>query len=398
MEILAEQIDTKLGSKSKRLVAANTDASTALSGGVAVPGTVGGSERFNAPRETAAMSGNHRARGLLSGAELKTGCVPRNEFLDKVFNRGLAAIMFLAILPLFLTIAGLVLLCSGRPIFYSGARLGKDRQLFNILKFRSLDTKTAARVTGNKTLPRQNTTVTKIGRYLRNSRLDELPQLVNILRGDMVFFGPRPVRPEVEGIYAVSDPSHLIRFTVRPGLVGMSQAIMSHETPKAIRARFNRMCCKTEIHYGYMLGFVALVGFHVLNKARKVAFGAIMDCFNGLSDHSWLTGAFNKPRNCRVELDVDGEIVWGAVAGVSDEVLQFVSTQPVPPGRYNATVVLKKSNGRTRKGHMVFDLFVTQPCGVGQIGFASFCNYSTVSDASRHFSERYLLQSAVIPS
>ena len=339
-----------------------------------------------------------RPRGLLSGAELKTGCLPRNEFLDQLINRNLAALLLLVTSPIFLTVAEAVLLCSGRPIFYSGTRFGKGRKQFNILKFRTLDTRSAAKLTADKTLPRRNNSVTKIGYYLRASRLDELPQLINVLRGEMVFFGPRPVRPEVEGVYEVSSPAHMVRFNVRPGLVGLSQAIMTHETPKAARARFNRMCCKTEIRYLYLLMFVALVGYQVILKSIKMCISGLFGRLGGMNDEIWLTNGFNRPRNCRIKLRVGNEIVWGAVAGASDELIQFVSTLPVDPGHYDALVIAKRGKTRVRNARMQLEIFQSQPCGVGVSGFVHYCTYTVPSNSSRQVVERYILQSSVVPA
>lgn len=339
-----------------------------------------------------------RPRGLLSGAELKTGCLPRNEFLDQALNRTLAALLLLATLPIFLIVALAVLISSGRPIFYSGARFGKGRKQFNILKFRTLDTRLAAKLTADKTLPRRNNTVTAIGYYLRASRLDELPQLINVLRGEMVFFGPRPVRPEVEGVYEVTSPAHMIRFNVRPGLVGLSQAIMTHETPKAARARFNRMCCKTEIRYRYLLLFVARVGYQVIAKSIRMCASALFGRIVGVKNEIWLSNGFNRPRNCRIKLQVGNEEVWGAVAGASDELIQFISNLPVEPGHYDAVVVARRGKSRVRNARMQLHIFQSQPCGVGVSGFVHYCTYTAPSNSSRQVVERYILQSSVVPA
>jgi lipopolysaccharide/colanic/teichoic acid biosynthesis glycosyltransferase len=125
-----------------------------------------------------------------------------------------------------------------RNAVYCGVRYGMHRNTFRIYKFRTL-LSAAAIATQGGVLPERNGFETRLGRYLRRTRLDELPQLFNILRGDMNLLGPRPVRPEIADRLCVEIPQYLLRFGVKPGLVGYSQLLMTHGTDKHIRARFN---------------------------------------------------------------------------------------------------------------------------------------------------------------
>lgn len=338
-----------------------------------------------------------KPRGLLSGAELKTGYLPRNEAVDQVLNRGVAAVLIVLAAPLFLSIILLQRLTSREPVFYRGTRLGKNRIPFDIYKFRTLRG-TARKLTSGQTLPRRNLTETRLGIYLRASRLDELPQLFNILRGEMVFFGPRPVRPELEALYRAEVSRHDERFIVRPGLVGLSQAIMSHETPKAIRARFNGMCCRTEVNYIHMAGFVTYVGFCVLRKSLRMVGEAASDALSPLGGHRWLQSGFCVPSRSRVEATVGGIPTVGALCGLSDEVMQFVSTIPVPPGRHKLTLVRERRNGRISRVVVDAEIQAVAPVGLGRSGFAQYATYRCNSRLSTYKIERYFLQSAVVPS
>jgi lipopolysaccharide/colanic/teichoic acid biosynthesis glycosyltransferase len=104
----------------------------------------------------------------------------------------LATVLLLVLSPVMLVVAVLVALTSPGPVLFRQARVGKDGQLFPLLKFRTMVV--AAEAAGSLTVGRDSR-VTGVGRVLRERRLDELPQLVNVLRGDMALVGPRPELP-----------------------------------------------------------------------------------------------------------------------------------------------------------------------------------------------------------
>ena len=127
-----------------------------------------------------------------------------------------AAVGLLLASPLLLILGLLVLSSVGRPILFRQVRSGKDGREFEMLKFRSMRD-----LTNDKGVPLPDQLrVTVVGRYLRRSRLDELPELINIVRGDMDFVGPRPLLPHT--IHALGEAGR-IRGLVRPGLTGLAQ-------------------------------------------------------------------------------------------------------------------------------------------------------------------------------
>jgi len=159
-----------------------------------------------------------------------------SSFLSGFLNRLLSVMLLLVGLPMGVAIAAAVLVVSGRPIVHKGWRLGRDRKRFVMYKFRTLRIG-AGQVIGNRLLRRDDElTIPVIGWFLRDTRLDELPQLINILKGDMKFVGPRPVRPEVYEEQCRTIPGYDCRFAVKPGLIGYSQVFTPHNTPKRIRA------------------------------------------------------------------------------------------------------------------------------------------------------------------
>jgi sugar transferase (PEP-CTERM system associated) len=124
-------------------------------------------------------------------------------------------------LPVMAVIALALLLDSGRPIFYLQRRVGRANRCFNVIKFRSM--RTDAEEAGARWASDGDDRVTRVGRILRKYRLDEFPQFVNVLRGDMSFVGPRPERPEFVEQLRNQIPYYDERHTVRPGITGWSQ-------------------------------------------------------------------------------------------------------------------------------------------------------------------------------
>jgi len=131
-----------------------------------------------------------------------------------------AALLLLAI-PLGL-VAALVRLTSRGPIFYRQERMGLDGKSFTIVKFRSM-TDDAERDTGPVWTQRNDPRVTAFGRFLRRSNIDELPQLWNVLRGDMSIVGPRPERPHFVEQFKHRIPQYMLRHKVKAGLTGWAQ-------------------------------------------------------------------------------------------------------------------------------------------------------------------------------
>src|SRR6059058_1207571 len=138
----------------------------------------------------------------------------------RALDLGLATLFLLVSLPLTLPIALAILVTSGAPLFYRGERVGRGGRIFTMLKFRTLKRGAEARLgpfLGPELVARTEAETTRIGAWLRATQLDELPQLLNILRGDMSFVGPRPIRPRF--FEELADlPGYWQRLVVRPGL------------------------------------------------------------------------------------------------------------------------------------------------------------------------------------
>lgn len=133
----------------------------------------------------------------------------------------ISVLMLIVALPFMLLVALGILIESGRPVFYFQTRTGKGRRPFQIIKFRSMVQNAEAQ--GAVWAKEKDSRITLLGRFIRTTRLDELPQLLNILKGDMSFVGPRPERPEFDSMLEKEIDFYSARYLVRPGLTGWAQ-------------------------------------------------------------------------------------------------------------------------------------------------------------------------------
>jgi exopolysaccharide biosynthesis polyprenyl glycosylphosphotransferase len=125
-------------------------------------------------------------------------------------------------LPVWLLVALAIKLDSRGPIFYTQERMGKDERRFKIIKFRSMHHDAEAE-SGPTWSGKQDPRITRVGKFLRKARLDEIPQLINVLDGDMSLVGPRPERPYFIEQLAKEIPLYMRRLKVRPGVTGWAQ-------------------------------------------------------------------------------------------------------------------------------------------------------------------------------
>jgi lipopolysaccharide/colanic/teichoic acid biosynthesis glycosyltransferase len=152
--------------------------------------------------------------------------------LDIVFS----SVFLILLSPVVLVIALLMLVTSGRPVLYRGQRVGRGGHFFEMLKFRTLKRGAEERIgqyLGPELVRRTDVELTRMGRWLKASQLDEIPQLWNVLRGDMSFVGPRPIRPRFFTELAHDLPAYWQRLVVRPGLTGFAQVRRGYETSMA---------------------------------------------------------------------------------------------------------------------------------------------------------------------
>jgi lipopolysaccharide/colanic/teichoic acid biosynthesis glycosyltransferase len=150
-------------------------------------------------------------------------------------------------MPLWVLAAAAIKLEDGGEVFYSQERVGQGGRVFRVLKFRSMIPDAEAAV-GAVQASARDPRVTRVGRFMRVTALDELPQLLSIFKGDMSFVGPRALRPgeiEVRGdgrMEALEEvPGFMTRCRVRPGLTGIAQIYAARDIPRRQKFRYDRV-------------------------------------------------------------------------------------------------------------------------------------------------------------
>lgn len=164
----------------------------------------------------------------------------------RLFDVVLAGAGLVVSAPLWAIFAAAVKLEDGGPIFYTQERVGQGGRPFRAFKFRSMRTDAEASV-GAVQASEDDPRVTRVGRVLRATAMDELPQLWNIFRGDMSFVGPRALRPgEIERVGNALVPLEAVpgydaRITVRPGLTGIAQVYAARDVSRRQKFRYDRL-------------------------------------------------------------------------------------------------------------------------------------------------------------
>lgn len=145
-----------------------------------------------------------------------------------LIERFVAALMLLILAPLMLMISFAIRTTMGEGVFYSQTRVGLKGRNFAILKFRSM-VKNAEAATGPVLATYEDPRITRLGHFLRKSHLDELPQLINVLKGEMSFVGPRPERPNFVEVFESEIDQYDKRKDVRPGITGLAQICLPYD-------------------------------------------------------------------------------------------------------------------------------------------------------------------------
>jgi len=181
------------------------------------------------------------------------------EFFMRVFDTAGSVTLLLISLPLAALIFLLIKLSSPGPVLYKQKRVGKDGRIFTLYKFRTM-VKDAEKMVGPVWARRDDPRVTKIGRILRTTRLDELPQLINVIKGDMSLVGPRPERPHFVRLHKALRE---LRLVVKPGITGLAQIRSFYDLKPRHKIRYD---------YLYIQQRSLLLNLYILAKTVPVLF------------------------------------------------------------------------------------------------------------------------------
>jgi len=170
-----------------------------------------------------------------------------------------ASVLFIVFGPIMGFFALLVKLTSSGSAFFTQVRVGQDGRLFNMIKLRTMHTN-AENQTGPVWAQKRDPRVTPLGRFLRTTHLDEVPQLINVMKGEMSLIGPRPERPYFVNQFRRSIPRYEGRLAVRPGITGLAQVRHKYdETIEDVRKKLgydlayvNNMCWTADLKIAFL--------------------------------------------------------------------------------------------------------------------------------------------------
>ncbi len=201
----------------------------------------------------------------------------KNHFLSteqlivkRFFDILLSAVSLVVLSPLLLLIAFAIKCEDGGRIFYEQERLTKDGASFMLLKFRSM-IEDAEKESGAVRAKKNDVRVTKVGKFIRAVRLDELPQMINILKGEMSLVGPRPERPEIFAQYCKEYPAFVYRLKVKAGLTGYAQIYGKYNTSLQEKLKMDLLYIeRRSLFMDFLLLFSSLKVVFMRGKAEGV--------------------------------------------------------------------------------------------------------------------------------
>jgi exopolysaccharide biosynthesis polyprenyl glycosylphosphotransferase len=197
----------------------------------------------------------------------RLGLTVEQRFFKRTFDLVVSFLGIIITSPLMLLAACLVKFTSKGPVIYKQVRMTVGNKKFKVLKFRTMYDGAEAE-TGPVLSNGDDHRITKVGRLLRNTRIDELPQLFNVLRGDMSFVGPRPERPFFVEQFSKEIPEYAHRYLVKAGITGYAQIYGKYDTTPEDKLRYDLLYIKD---YNLLLDIkLILQTFKVLTGKKAV--------------------------------------------------------------------------------------------------------------------------------
>ena len=210
-----------------------------------------------------------------------------NDFIKRLIDLITSIILIIITSPIMLITAILVKITSPGPVLYKQVRITEGQKEFNILKFRTMS-ETAEKDTGPVLATANDIRVTPIGKYLRSLRIDELPQLLNVLKGDMSLVGPRPERPHFVNQFMIENRNYYLRHNVRAGITGYAQVNGKYATDFNSKLNFDLL---------YIKQYSLILDIQILLQTIKTLFDKVSS--QGLEDENYSVG-FKLPKNINI--------------------------------------------------------------------------------------------------
>lgn len=183
------------------------------------------------------------------------GLTMEQKFAKRIFDMALSTVGLILALPIIVGVAFVVKLTDGGPIFFKQERLTIDNKTFNVYKFRTMVIN-AEEVSGPVFATARDPRITPIGHFLRATRFDELPQLINVLNGSMSIVGPRPEREYFVNQFIKTTPSFEYRTAVKAGVTGLAQVLGKYTTSFEDKLRYDLMYIK---NYSFLLDIKIII-------------------------------------------------------------------------------------------------------------------------------------------
>lgn len=190
---------------------------------------------------------------------------PESDLVKRIFDFAVSLLMLIVASPIMLVTAILVKATSPGPVFYRQVRITKDNREFDILKFRTMASN-AESSSGPVLASANDARITPIGKYLRSLRIDELPQLINVLKGDMALVGPRPERPFFVKQFEEENLYYTFRHNVRAGITGYAQVYGKYASDYNSKLKFDLT---------YIKDYSLFFDFKILLQTIKILFDKI---------------------------------------------------------------------------------------------------------------------------
>ena len=333
-------------------------------------------------------------------------------FISWLINYLATLLIFILALPLFVIVPILIKLEDGGPVLYRGLRMGKGKKTFYMYKFRTLVPKAEETIGSQLVSPRHHLE-TRLGYYLRETRIDELPQLLNVLKGDMDLVGPRPERPVVYEQMCKNIPGYDYRFKVKPGVIGHSQLFTPHNTPKKIRVFIDNHHIRLKQYFLYDFFFFLFTILVLIIKGFKITASFLLRIFKLLRcKHTWSelrTYERFKALNTQVIIlpesdNIDGPHLITALEDINDESLTFnLDHQLNKDQPFRLKLIVKKKMGLLKKSTKKKVVYCTAKISHIQYStleefpqFRHILTYTPSSELNFYRLHKYLLNKSIL--